>query len=408
MNNTKKPELLVPAGNLSLLKTAVMYGADAVYIGDKTMSLRSAAQNFSIPEIREGVSFAHERGAKVYIAANIFAHNDDLAKAMKLFLLLKDIKPDALIISDPGVFLLARKLVPEIQVHISTQANNTNFATCDFWYEQGVRRIVTARELTLDEIAQMRANTAPDMELESFVHGAMCISYSGRCLISSFLTGRDANRGACTHPCRWNYALMEETRPGEYMPVFEDEKGTYLYHSKDLCMIEHIPELINSGIDSFKIEGRMKNALYLATVTAEYRRAIDDYFDSPEKYKKNCPDYVAEIRKTGNRTFCTGFYFGNPGSEAQVYEDSKNHAEAVYLGTVFTEDGRPYFIQKNKFSVGDEIEVLRPMHRPIKAKVLALETETGESVKSAPHASEKLYPTLNVELCDYDVMRIDK
>ncbi|MBQ9388531.1 MAG: U32 family peptidase [Lachnospiraceae bacterium] len=401
-----RPELLMPGGSLELLKTAVNYGADAVYIGDESMSLRAAARNFSVSEIREGVEYAHERGKKVYIAANIFAHNEDLPKAMKLFLQLKSIMPDGLIISDPGVFNLARSLVPEIPVHISTQANNTNFSTYDFWYKMGVRRVVSARELTLSEIRQIRENIPDDMEIESFVHGAMCISYSGRCLISSFLTGRDANRGACTHPCRWSYSLMEESRPGEYMPVFEDGRGTYLYHSRDLCMIEHIPELISAGIDSFKIEGRMKNALYLAIVTAAYRRAIDDYLESPEKYEESRPEYLSEILKTGNRTFCTGFYFGNPGAEAQVYENSKNHTEYIYIGTVFTEKGRPYFIQKNKFSVGDEIEVLRPFSAPVRARVISLETEEGEPVMSAPHASQRLYPTLDIGLEDYDVMRM--
>lgn len=408
ISEPRRPELLMPGGSLELLKTAVNYGADAVYIGDETMSLRAAAQNFTVPEIREGVEYAHERGKKVYVAANIFAHNDDLAKAMKLFLQLKSIMPDGLIISDPGVFNLARKLVPEIPVHISTQANNTNFATYDFWYEAGVRRVVSARELTLSEIRQIRENIPDDMEIESFVHGAMCISYSGRCLISSFLTGRDANRGACTHPCRWSYALMEESRPGEYMPVYEDGRGTYLYHSKDLCMIEHIPDLIGAGIDSFKIEGRMKNALYLATVTAAYRRAIDDYFESPEKYEANKQSYLSEILKTGNRTFCTGFYFGDPGAEAQVYENSKNHTDYIYLGTIFTEEGRPYFIQKNKFSAGDTIEVLRPFSAPRTAKVLSIETEGGEAVKSCPHASQKLYLTLDTELKDYDIMRMPR
>ena len=405
-NNVKKPELLMPAGSPELLRVVIEYGADAVYLGDETMSLRAKAKNFTIPEIKEAIRYAHERGVKVYVAANIFAHNKDLRNAMKLFLLLKPTPPDALIISDPGVFSLAKSLVPEIPVHISTQANNTNFGTYMFWHEQGVNRVVAARELTLEELKEIREQT-DDMEIEAFVHGAMCISYSGRCLISNFLTGRDANQGACTHPCRWSYALMEEQRPGEYMPVFEDERGTYLYHSKDLCMIDSIPELIDAGIASFKVEGRMKNALYAATVARAYRMAIDDYFEDPEKYYKNLDWYEDEVRKITNRSYCTGFYFGAPGPEGQVYDSSEYFKEYTYLGTIETgEDGRPYFIQKNKFLVGDSIEVIRPDGTNTPVKVLGLKNEAGESVDSAPHASEKLYPDLGIELKPYDIMRM--
>ena len=406
MSEIKKPELLIPAGSLDNLQIAVNYGADAVYLGEKTMSLRAAAKNFTIDEIREGVEYAHSKGAKVYVAANVFAHNEDLAKAMKLFLLLKDVRPDGLIISDPGVFSLARKLVPEIPVHISTQSNNTNFATYDFWYQQGVRRVVSARELSLAELAEIKANIPEDMEIESFVHGAMCISYSGRCLISNFLTSRDANQGACTHPCRWSYNLVEEKRPGEYMPVFEDDRGTYLYHSKDMCMIEHIPELVKAGISSFKIEGRMKNALYIATVASAYRRAIDDYFESEELYEKNKNSYMEEIKKSSNRTFCTGFYFGKPGPSSQIYDCNVNITEYIYLGTIFKDDtGKDCFIQKNKFSVGEEIEVIRPFAAPIKTKVLALYDDKGNLVDSCPHASSVLSVDLGIKLQEYDIMR---
>ncbi len=405
MDKIKKPELLIPAGSPELLKIAVEYGADAVYLGDETMSLRAKAQNFSIQEIREGVEYAHSRGAKVYVAANIFAHNSDLKAAMKLFLLLKSIGPDALIISDPGVFSLASKLAPEIPVHISTQANNTNYATYDFWYQLGVRRVVAARELTLEEITQIKENIPSDMEIEAFVHGAMCISYSGRCLISSFLTGRDANRGACTHPCRWSYSLVEESRPGEYMPVEEDERGTYLYHSRDLCMIDHLDDIVRAGVDSVKVEGRMKNALYVATVTRAYRRAIDELYADPAVYKKNIPEYLDEVRRCSNRTFCTGFYYGRPGSEGQVYDSTSTHTEYVYLGTLHEEYGRVFFIQKNKFSVGDRIEVIRP-HETISAKVLSLTGEDGERMESCPHASQKLYIELDCECRELDIMRM--
>ena len=281
----KHPELLIPASSLEVLKTAVMFGADAVYIGGEAFGLRAKAKNFSMEEIREGIAFAHAHDVKVYITANILAHNGDLSGVRAYFEELKEIRPDALIISDPGVFMIAREVCPEIDIHISTQANNTNYGTYQFWHQLGARRVVTARELSMAELKEIREKAPADLEMETFIHGAMCISYSGRCLLSNYFTGRDANRGACTHPCRWKYAIVEETRPGEYMPVYENERGTYIFNSKDLCMIEHIPELIDSGIDSFKIEGRMKTALYVATVARTYRKAIDDYLESPELYR---------------------------------------------------------------------------------------------------------------------------
>ena len=268
----KHPELLIPASSLEVLKTAVMFGADAVYIGGEAFGLRAKAKNFSMEEIREGIAFAHAHDVKVYITANILAHNGDLSGVRAYFEELKEIRPDALIISDPGVFMIAREVCPEIDIHISTQANNTNYGTYQFWHQLGARRVVTARELSMAELKEIREKAPADLEIETFIHGAMCISYSGRCLLSNYFTGRDANRGACTHPCRWKYAIVEETRPGEYMPVYENERGTYIFNSKDLCMIEHIPELIDSGIDSFKIEGRMKTALYVATVARTYRK----------------------------------------------------------------------------------------------------------------------------------------
>ena len=273
----KKPELLIPASSLEVLKTAVIFGADAVYIGGEAFGLRAKAKNFSPEEMAEGIAFAHEHGVRVHVTANILAHNYDLEGARAYFHELRELKPDALIIADPGMFTLAKEICPEIDIHISTQANNTNYMTYQFWYRQGAKRVVSARELSLQEIAEIRRNIPDDLEIESFIHGAMCISYSGRCLLSSYFTGRDANHGACTHPCRWKYAVVEEKRPGEYLPVYENERGTYIFNSKDLCMIEHIPEMIEAGIDSFKIEGRMKTALYVATVARTYRKAIDDY-----------------------------------------------------------------------------------------------------------------------------------
>ena len=292
-----KPELLVPASSLEVLKVAVIYGADAVYIGGDLYGLRAKAKNFSMEEMGEGIAFAHARGKRVFVTANITAHNRDLEGIRGYFHELKEIGPDALIISDPGVFAIAREVCPEIEVHISTQANNVNFGTYLFWHQQGARRVVSARELTLEEIKEIRKNIPEELEIETFIHGAMCISYSGRCLLSNYFTGRDANLGACTHPCRWKYYLMEENRPGEYLPVEENERGTYIFNSKDLCMIEHIPDLVEAGIDSFKIEGRMKTALYVADVARTYRQAIDDYFISPELYESRREYYRQEISK---------------------------------------------------------------------------------------------------------------
>ena len=298
MKNIKrvgKPELLIPASSLEVLKTAVIFGADAVYIGGEAFGLRAKAKNFSPEDMKAGIEFAHERDVRVYVTANILAHNNDLEGAREYFKELKELKPDALIISDPGMFMIAQEVCPEIEIHISTQANNTNYQTYKFWWQQGAKRVVSARELSLKEIKEIRNNIPEEMEIESFIHGAMCISYSGRCLLSNYFTGRDANQGACTHPCRWKYSVVEEKRPGEYLPVYENERGTYIFNSKDLCMIEYIPEIIDAGIDSLKIEGRMKTALYVACVARTYRKAIDDFFESEEKYRENMQWYRRTI-----------------------------------------------------------------------------------------------------------------
>ncbi|MGN1203596.1 MAG: peptidase U32 family protein, partial [Lachnospiraceae bacterium] len=333
----KKPELLIPASSLEVLKTAVYYGADAVYIGGEAFGLRAKAKNFSMEEMAEGIAYAHAHGVKVYVTANILAHNEDLDGAVSYFEELKNLKPDApdaLIISDPGMYMIAKEVCPEIERHISTQANNTNYMTYRFWWEQGAKRVVSARELSLREIKKIRENIPEEMEIESFVHGAMCISYSGRCLLSNYFTGRDANKGACTHPCRWKYAVMEETRPGEYLPVYENERGTFIFNSKDLCMIGHIPEMVDAGIDSLKIEGRMKTALYVATVARTYRKAIDDYFESEELYRSRMPWYQEEIAKCTYRQFTTGFYFGKPDADTQIYDSNTYVNEYIYLGMV--------------------------------------------------------------------------
>ena len=403
----RKLELLIPAGSLEVLKTAVIYGADAVYLGGEAFGLRAKAKNFSNEEIKEGIAFAHEHGVKVYITANILAHNGDLAGVEAYFEELKEIRPDALIISDPGVFAIARRILPQMEIHISTQANNTNYETYRFWYQLGAKRVVSARELSLQEIREIREHIPEEMEIESFIHGAMCISYSGRCLLSNYFVGRDANQGACTHPCRWKYSVVEETRPGEYLPVYENERGTYIFNSKDLCMIEHVPELIEAGIDSFKIEGRMKTALYVATVARTYRRAIDDYLESPEKYRENLEWYQAEIGKCTYREFTTGFYFHKPDSETQIYDSNTYVKNYTYLGTVeeVREDGCFRIEQKNKFSVGELVEVMKPDGRNLLVAVKAIYDEEGAAVESAPHPKQKLWVDLGTAVEPYDILR---
>lgn len=403
----RRPELLIPASSLEVLKIAVIYGADAVYIGGEAFGLRAKAKNFSMEEIAEGIAFAHAHDVKVYITANILAHNGDLAGVREYFGELRRIKPDALIISDPGVYMIAKEVCPEIERHISTQANNTNYGTYRFWYEQGAKRVVSARELSLAEIKEIRANIPKDLEIETFIHGAMCISYSGRCLLSNYFTGRDANGGACTHPCRWKYAVVEEKRPGEYLPVYENERGTYIFNSKDLCMIEHIPELMESGIDSFKIEGRMKTALYVATVARTYRKAIDDYRQSPELYAQNLPWYQDQISNCTYRQFTTGFFFGKPSEEAQIYDNNTYVKEYTYLGIVGeqNEEGLYRIEQRNKFSVGEEIEVMKPDGTNKTVAVRRIVDEDGQEMEAAPHPKQVLYIDLGEPLAMYDILR---
>ena len=403
----RRPELLIPASSLEVLKIAVMYGADAVYIGGEAFGLRAKAKNFSMDEIREGIAFAHEHNVKVYITANILAHNDDLEGVRAYFEELKEIRPDALIIADPGVFEIAKEVCPDIERHISTQANNTNYATYNFWHALGAKRVVSARELSMAEIKEIRAHIPDDLEIETFVHGAMCISYSGRCLLSNSFTGRDANQGACTHPCRWKYSIVEETRPNEYMPVYENERGTYIFNSKDLCMIGHIPDLFDAGIDSFKIEGRMKTALYVATVARTYRKAIDDYMESPELYEAHMPWYLDQISNCTYRQFTTGFFYGKPSEEAQIYDNNTYLKEYTYLGIVgeTNEEGLYRIEQRNKFSVGEEIEVMKPDGQNLTVTVKRIVDEEGNEMESAPHPKQVLYIDLGQSLELYDILR---
>ncbi len=403
----KKPELLIPAGGPDTLRTAIRYGADAVYMGGEAFGLRAKADNFTFEQMAESIRYAHDHGVKVHVTANILAHDSDLLDAEDYFRSMKEVGPDAFIVADPGMFSLARKICPEIEVHISTQANNTNAGTFNFWYSLGAKRVVAARELSLAEIKAIRAQIPADREIECFIHGAMCISYSGRCLLSNYFTGRDANHGECTHPCRWKYAVMEEQRPGQYLPVYENERGTFIFNSKDLCMIEHIPELVDAGIDSFKIEGRMKTALYVATVARTYRRAIDDFFESKEKYEANLPWYREEIAKCTYRQFSTGFYYGKPDENSQVYDSNTYVSEYIYLGTVADVQGNTaVFEQKNRFFTGETLEIMKPDGTNLSSKVLEIRDEEGKEMESAPHPKQKLFVKLSEMPETGDILRI--
>ncbi|MDO4621947.1 MAG: U32 family peptidase [Eubacteriales bacterium] len=410
MQNRKKPELLIPASCLEVLKVAVAFGADAVYIGGEVFGLRAKAKNFSKEDMAEGIRYAHEHGVKVHVTVNILAHNADLEGVREYLRELKELGPDALIIADPAIFQMAGEECPDIERHVSTQANNTNYGTFRFWHQLGADRVVTARELSLKEIREIREKVPEDLEIESFVHGAMCISYSGRCLLSNYFTGRDANQGACTHPCRWKYAVVEESRPGEYLPVYENERGTYIFNSKDLCMIEHIPDLVEAGIDSYKIEGRMKTALYVATVARTYRKAIDDYFEDPALYEKNMDWYREQISDCTFRKFTTGFFYGKPSEEDQIYDSNTYITNYTYLGLSEGMDARgcTRITQRNKFCVGDQIEIMKPDGRNEQVTVKAIYDAEGNSMESCPHPQQELYIDLGTETDLYDILRVKK
>ncbi len=387
-----RPELLAPGGSLEKLKVAILYGADAVYVGGEAFSLRVAAENFSFEEMKEGLEFAHERGKKVYLTANILPHNKDIKEFEEYIKAIEPLGFDAVLVADPGMMEIVKQLAPDLPIHISTQANNVNYKSAEFWYKQGAKRVVLAREMSMDEIREIRANTPKDLELEAFVHGAMCVSYSGRCLLSNYLTSRDANQGACAHPCRWNYTLMEETRPGEYMPVYENERGTFIFNSKDLCMIEHIPEIIQSGITSLKLEGRVKTSYYVATVVKAYREEIDRYLKDPDNYVFD-KNQIDELCKVSHRPYSTGFYFGKPNENGQVYTSSSYIRDYDLIGIVTDYDEKTKIAtvsQRNRFFVGDEIEIMQPGKSFFKQKVEYMENENGESIDVAPHAAMTL------------------
>ncbi len=385
-----KPELLAPAGDLEKLKMAINYGADAVYLGGERFGLRKASKNFTIEQIKEGVQYAHNRGKKVYVTMNVIPHNDDLVGLEEYVTELYNAGIDAVIVSDPGVFTVIRKTVPELPIHLSTQASVTNYETVMFWYNLGIKRIVLARELTLKEIKEIIDKAPDDLEIEVFVHGSMCISYSGRCLLSNYMTGRDANRGDCAQACRWKYYLVEEKRPGQYYPVFEDDKGTYIFNSKDLCMIEYIPELIEAGIKSFKIEGRVKSSYYVATVLRSYRMAIDEYLKDPENYTFN-EEWLNEIKKASHRDFTTGFYFGKPTEKDQVYGTSSYIRNYDFVGLVLDYDketGLATVEQRNRMQVGEEVEIFGPGKDYFTQTIEKMYDEEGKEIDVAPHPQQ--------------------
>ena len=386
-------ELLAPAGDLEKLKIAIIYGADAVYFGGEMFSLRAGAGNLSIDEMKEGIRFAHERGKRCYLTINIFAHNEDIGPLTDYLEQIKNIGIDAFIVSDPGIVDLIQEIIPDAEIHLSTQANMTNFRTARFWHKMGVKRLVLARELTFTEIKEIRKNIPSDMEVEAFVHGAMCISYSGRCLLSNFMIERDANRGMCAQPCRWKYSLVEEKRPGEYYPVEEDERGTYILNSRDLCMIEHLDKIVESGIMSAKVEGRMKSVFYVATVIHAYRQAIDAYFSDPARYEFKA-EWLTELKKVSHREFTTGFYFDKPTNQDQNYQTSAYTWEYSFVGIVKSYDsatGYAVVEQRNKMTLGDEIEVFGPDIPFFKQALESMyDAESGEPLESAPHPQQVL------------------
>ncbi len=385
-----KPELLSPAGDRERLEAAVMYGADAVYLGSTSLGMRAAPQNFNPEQLKSAVELCHGKGIKVYQTCNVLAHNSDLEKLPAIIEGAVEAKVDALIISDMGVLSMVKKLAPRMEIHISTQTGIVNHAAANAMYDMGAKRVVLARELSIDEIAEIRAKTPSDLEIECFVHGAMCVSFSGRCLLSNYFLNRDSNRGECAQPCRWKYAIMEEKRPGFYLPIGEDHSGTYIMNARDMCMIEHIPEMVKAGISSFKIEGRAKSSYYTAVVTNAYRAAIDGYLKNPTDDYKPEQWMIDETRKVSHREYCTGFFFGDPKDDAQIYYEGVYKRNWNVMAEINScENGRAYVTQRNRFFEGDELEIMVSGSEPLKIKVEDLQNENGEHIDVAPHPMMK-------------------
>lgn len=401
-----KPELLAPAGNFEKLKMALLYGADAVFMGGKTFGLRAFSDNFTDEELGQAIAYTHAMGKKAYITVNIFPHNDDLKCLPDYLRYLSEIKADGVIISDLGVYRMIRQLAPELPVHISTQANNTNWASVLFWQESGARRVVLARELSLNEIREIRNHVS--IELEAFVHGATCMAYSGRCLLSNYLTGRDANRGECAQACRWKYQLMEENRPGQYLPVAEDERGTYIFNTKDLCLLAHIPELVASGLNSFKIEGRMKSVHYVATVVKVYREALDCYYANPDQYTPKA-EWWDELQKISHREYSTGFYFNKTTENDQIYNGSTYKQSHDFIGLVRGYDdktGLATVEQRNNMKIGDEIEIMQPPGYSNFTQIIEkMYNEEGAEINVAPHAQQIVRIPLLKPALEFSILR---
>ena len=403
----KKPELLAPAGNMEKLKMALLYGADAVYLGGKAFGLRAFGGNFTNEELQEAVDFAHKLGKKIYVTVNIFPHNSDIAKLPAYLTFLNEIKVDAILVADLGVFTLAKEYAPDVELHISTQANNTNWAAVNAWAELGASRVVLAREMSLEEIKEIREKCS--VELEMFVHGAMCISYSGRCLMSNYLTGRDANRGSCAQPCRWTYALVEEKRPGQYFPVLEDERGTYIFNSKDMCLLPYLPDVIASGVDSLKIEGRMKSVHYAASVVKAYREAIDNYFAAPEQFEVK-KEWVEELDKVSHRAYTTGFYYGRPTEKDQIYGTSSYTQTSDFVELVLDYDEKTGFAtveQRNNMKVGQEIEIFQPHLAGYRQILQEMYNDEGEAIQVAPHPQQIVKIRMDKPVEPYGILRRD-
>lgn len=403
-----KIELLAPAGNLEKLKAAILYGADAVYIGGEAFSLRAKADNFTRENMIEAIEFVHSRGKKIYVTVNIFAHNEDIDGMGEYIKTLDELGVDAVIVSDLGIFSVVKEVAPGLEVHVSTQANNTNYKTAEFWYKLGAQRIVLARELSMREIKTIREKMPKDMEIEAFVHGAMCMSYSGRCLLSNYMTGRDANRGACSHACRYKYHLVEEKRPGQYFEITEDNKGTYIMNSHDLCMIEHIPDLVDSGIMSFKIEGRMKSSYYVASVVKAYRMAIDAYLKDKDNYKFD-PKWMEEVSRSSHREFSTGFYYGKPDKQILSTASYVRSHEIMGLVTDYDKESKIATIeQRNKVFKGEEVEILSPNDDNYTFTLDTIWNENGEEIEDAPHPLMKYKVKCEKELKPFDMIVKEK
>lgn len=403
----KKPELLAPAGNMEKMKMALLYGADAVYLGGQMFGLRAFGGNFTQEELKEAVDFAHALQKKVYVTVNIFPHNSDIDKLPDYLRYLASIKVDAILVADLGVFSMGRKLVPELPIHISTQANSTNWAAVNAWQELGAERVVLAREMSLKEIREIRKKCS--VELEMFIHGAMCISYSGRCLLSNYFTGRDSNRGSCAQPCRWKYALVEETRPGQYFPIMEDDRGSYIFNSKDMCLMPNLAEIIESGIDSLKIEGRMKSVHYAASVTKAYRMAIDSYFANPERFSVK-DEWLEELDKVSHRAYTTGFYYGNPTEKDQIYANSSYQQTSDFVGLVLDYDettGWATVEQRNNMKVGQEIEIFQPKLDGYRQILAEMVDDTGVSIDVAPHPQQIVKIKMQQRVEPYAILRRD-